>query len=93
MNPYCLKQHHLWIPSVGLGGPASTKKGSHDLNYWCAVIDVLLGDGQLQIEELVNNWYALCQHSVNGDELLEAFNTLDVDHDGYIRLDELAVSI
>lgn len=52
----------------------------------------MAGDGKLQIEELVNNWNALCQHSVNGDELMSAFNTLDMDGDGYIKLNELVVS-
>ncbi|XP_067934439.1 calmodulin-like [Watersipora subatra] len=47
------------------------------------------GDGKLQIEELVENWDALCQHSVNGKQLMDAFNKLDLDGDGYIKLDEL----
>ncbi|KAF6025702.1 hypothetical protein EB796_015953 [Bugula neritina] len=45
------------------------------------------------ISELVENWEALSQHSVNGDELMNAFNTLDLDHDGFIKLDEMLASL
>jgi len=47
------------------------------------------GDGCLQITELVDNWKVLAQHSVNGDELLEAFKVLDKNKDGYLRNHEL----
>ena len=52
----------------------------------------LTGDGCLQITELVDNWKVLAQHSVNGDQLLEAFKTIDKNKDGFIRNHELKVN-
>jgi len=47
------------------------------------------GDGKLQIKELVDNWKILAQHSVNGDDLLNAFKVIDKNKDGFVRLAEL----
>lgn len=52
---------------------------------------VNLGDGKIQIKELVDNWNVLAQHSVNGDELMESFKKFDVNNDGFIKLPELKV--
>ena len=41
----------------------------------------------------MDNWNALCQHSVNGDELMDAFHKFDLDGDGLIKLYELVVGI
>lgn len=51
-----------------------------------------VGDGKLQIKELVDNWKILAQHSVNGDDLLSAFKVIDKNKDGFVRLAELKVS-
>jgi len=50
-----------------------------------------LGDGCVQISELVNQWEALAEHSVNGEELMDAFHKLDINNDGFIRITELKV--
>lgn len=52
---------------------------------------LLLGDGKLQIEELVNSWETLTQHSFNGEELMEAFKTFDKKNTGFIRIRDLKV--
>jgi Ca2+-binding EF-hand superfamily protein len=43
------------------------------------------GDGKLQIEELLQNIEVLNAHSINGEQLMTAFNTFDVNKDGFIR--------
>ncbi|KAK2142366.1 hypothetical protein LSH36_965g01028 [Paralvinella palmiformis] len=47
------------------------------------------GDGHLQIEELMDNLHVLYQHAIHRDELMTAFNTFDINKDGYIRYTEL----
>ncbi|KAF6025701.1 hypothetical protein EB796_015952 [Bugula neritina] len=47
------------------------------------------GDGNLEITELVDNYKILAQHSVNCEELLDAFNRLDTNKDGFLNLLEL----
>mgnify|MGYP001801151670 CR=1 FL=1 len=48
--------------------------------------------GSLDIKELVDNYHILVQHSLHGEELLDAFNKLDTNKDGYLSLPELKVS-
>ena len=48
-------------------------------------LDRVAGDGKLQIEELVKNIDVLNEHSVNGEQLKEAFLAFDTNKDGYIR--------
>lgn len=54
---------------------------------------IIAGDGNLEITELVDNYKILAQHSVNCEELLDAFNRLDTNKDGFLNLLELKVSI
>lgn len=39
----------------------------------------------------MNNYHILAQHSVNGEELIDAFKRLDTNGDGYLNLPELKV--
>ncbi len=47
-------------------------------------ITSITGDGQLQIDELMDNLDVIDEHSVHGDELMDAFKALDVKKDGFI---------
>lgn len=52
---------------------------------YLVLTDFVSGDGKLQIEELLANIEVLNEHSVNGEQLMAAFNTFDVNKDGFIR--------
>ncbi|CAH1791593.1 unnamed protein product [Owenia fusiformis] len=46
-------------------------------------------DGQLSIDEIVNQWELLQTHSLHSDYLLKCFKKLDKNKDGFLRLPEL----
>ena len=69
------------------------------LPVWAAISDSVVvrllavsDTGSLDIKELVDNYHILVQHSLHGEELLDAFNKLDTNKDGYLSLPELKVS-
>ena len=45
----------------------------------------ILGDGELQIAELVDNVHVLISNSLNTSDIIEAFRILDYNGTGYIR--------
>ncbi|XP_067934379.1 uncharacterized protein [Watersipora subatra] len=47
------------------------------------------GNGKISIEELVDNYHILVQHSIHGEELIDAFNKFDTNKDGFLNLPEL----
>ena len=55
--------------------------------YWST------GDRKLQVGELLDNWKTIVQHSLHGEELMEAFKKFDRNGDGQITLTELKVII
>ena len=55
------------------------------------IIYTFTGNGDLDISELVDNYHILVQHSVHGEELLDAFNKFDTNKDGFLNLPELKV--
>ena len=57
----------------------------------CIPFDFVVGDGKLQIDELLDNWEVLCHHSVFGKEMMEAFKVLDKNGDGWIRSEVLNI--
>ena len=61
----------------------------HAAKVWMLVLSAT---GSLDIKELVDNYHILVQHSLHGEELLDAFNKLDTNKDGYLSLPELKVS-
>ena len=46
------------------------------------------GDGEIQIDELVDNMDVLIKYSVDGAKLQDAFQKLDLNGDGFIRQDD-----
>ena len=50
------------------------------------------GAGDLDIPTLVDNYHILVQHSVHGEELIDAFNKFDTNRDGFLNLPELKVN-
>ena len=61
----------------------------HAAKVWLLAVS---DTGSLDIKELVDNYHILVQHSLHGEELLDAFNKLDTNKDGYLSLPELKVS-
>ena len=44
-----------------------------------------LGDGKLEIDDVMDSLDVINQHSINGAQLMEAFQLFDINKDGFIR--------
>ena len=56
------------------------------LVFVCLHVSVFIGDGRLTIREIVDNAHILHEHSLHGDELMNAFKVFDKNGDGHIGL-------
>ena len=45
---------------------------------------MLAGDGRLSVDELLENIHVISAHSLQGEEIMEAFEKLDLNKDGVI---------
>ena len=43
------------------------------------------GDGHLTVDELIENIHVINAHSLQGEEIMDAFDKLDLNKDGVIR--------